>query len=333
VTDLSTLHCRPLPTPYSVGDVNVYLLEPARPGELLTLLDTGPHWEPAETALRQGLGSLGYAVADLEQILISHPHPDHYGLAGKLAAESGAAVLAHPHSRLTLEEGTSIGRRAAAFYQDWFTRNGVPPSAQERIALARSDTHHYAQPVSLSGLLNDGDRLSMGGLDWETLATPGHSAGMLCFYQPETRVLLASDHLIDEISSNPVVEPPPEGQTASPKRLLQYLEQLERVAALKPAVAYSGHGRPISDVAELVNRRGKFHRQRAERVWEQLGERPLTLFELTGRLFSPDLPPVHQFLALSEVQGHLDLLEAAGRVVCLSDEQVWLWTTAGQLSH
>ncbi len=321
-----TLHCLSLPTPFSVGDVNVYLLESDGYGGGPTLLDTGPLWQPAETALRQGLAAMGYAVSDLDRIIISHPHADHCGLAGKLAAESSAQVLAHPSSRATLEHGSAGSRWATLFYRKWLTRSGVPAQVQEAIAQGRATTRQYAQSVRVDAEVNDGDRLRMGGSDWETMLVPGHSGGLICFYEPETGILLASDHLIADISSNPVVEPPPDGESGRPKRLLQYLQQLERVASLRPAVAYSGHGQPITNVHGLAKERIAFHYQRADQVWESLVERPATLFELAGKLFSVELPPIHLFLALSEVQGHLDMLEDAGRARCSTDGPICYWT-------
>jgi glyoxylase-like metal-dependent hydrolase (beta-lactamase superfamily II) len=331
MTHLPNLHCLTIPTPFSVGDVNLYLLQPALPGERLSLLDAGPHWEPAERALREQLAALGHRVSDLEQILISHAHPDHYGLAAVLASESSAQVLAHPYAFPILEAGRGGEERTRAFYQDWFTRSGVPAEVQDGIAHAQANTHHFAQPVRPDISLQDGDRLSLGGLDWEVLATPGHSGGMVCLYQLGSGTLLASDHLIDEISSNPVVEPPPAGTDERPKRLLQYLQQLERVAALRPAVAYSGHGAPIHDVVGLVQRRIAFHQRRAEQVLRQLADQPLSPYELVGRLFNSSLPPVHQFLALSEIQGHLDLLESAGQAEYQADGAIGRWVATGSL--
>lgn len=325
VTLIPNLHAFSLPTPYSVGNVNVYLLEPTHASEPMTLLDAGPNWEPSEKALRHSLAQRGYSVKNLERILISHPHPDHYGLVGKLAAESGATVHAHPASRSTLETGDSNGQRADTFYREWLSSNGVPVPIQKAIALARDDTHHHSLPVQLSGTLNEGDEFRAGGLGWRVLATPGHSGGLICFYQSETGVLLSSDHLIGGISSNPVIEPPCDGELERPKRLLQYLFHLERVAALRPTIALSGHGSPIHDVPGLVKERIAFHQQRAEKLWRQMEGGPWNLFELTQRLFRSTLPPIHQFLALSEVQGHLDLLEAAGRAECSTDGSILRW--------
>jgi len=326
---LPRLHRLALPTPWSVGDVNVYLLEPGRPGESLTLLDTGPNWEATDSALWHKLAHLGHSIRDIDRILISHPHPDHYGLAAKLVTESGAAVCAHPYSQATLATGNSNHQHTLSFYHNWLNTCGVPAAVQNHIGQARQDTHDYAQPVIINQFLKDGDILRMGGCDWQVLFTPGHSGGMLCFFQPETRALLASDHLIGEISSNPIVEPPSAGQSERPKRLLQYIQQLERVANLQATIAYPGHGRPIKNVANLVHQRKVFHQTRAEEIWLELSKRPMTIYQLSIQHFGDNLPALHAFLALSEVQGHIDLLQANDRVTCLVSNGIHHWTAAG----
>jgi glyoxylase-like metal-dependent hydrolase (beta-lactamase superfamily II) len=321
---LAGLHPIELPTPFSVGDVNVYLLEPVQSFERLTLVDTGPDWEATQRALQAALGGSGYTVSDLQEILISHAHPDHYGLAARLVSESGARLAAHPDSQPALESGTSSSRRATAFYHRWLAECGVPAHVQDQIGLDREDSHQYARPVAVDCLLHDGDVLSLAGHQWRVLSTPGHAGGLVCFFEPESRILLSSDHLIATITSNPIVEPPSPGQSERPRRLLQYLEQLQRVAALKPAVAYSGHGQPITDVAGLVAQRIAFHQARADRIYQEL-DHPRTVYELVEKLFPVDLPPVHLFLAISEVQGHLDLLANQNRAACVASDATCLW--------
>jgi glyoxylase-like metal-dependent hydrolase (beta-lactamase superfamily II) len=320
------LHAIELPTPFSVGDVNVYLLQPARSFERVTLVDTGPDWEATQRALQAAMSRSGYALSDLQEILISHAHPDHYGLAARLVSESGARLGAHPNSQTALESGTSSSRLATTFYRRWLTECGVPSLVQDQIGLDREDSHRYVRPVSVDYLLQDGDELSLAGRQWRVLSTPGHAGGLVCLFEPESRVILSSDHLIAKITSNPIVEPPSPGQSDRPRRLLQYLEQLERVAALAPTVAYSGHGQPITDVAGLVAQRIAFHQARADRIYHEL-ERPRTIYELVEKLFPADLPPVHLFLAISEVQGHLDLLENQNRAACVISDATYLWKT------
>ncbi|MBN1813873.1 MAG: MBL fold metallo-hydrolase, partial [Anaerolineae bacterium] len=92
-TSLQHLHAIELPTPFPVGPVTVYLSD-AR-GEPLTLVDTGPHSSRTRTALDAGLAALGYVVSDLDRIVVTHAHADHFGLAAALKAESDAQVVTH----------------------------------------------------------------------------------------------------------------------------------------------------------------------------------------------------------------------------------------------
>ena len=325
---LPGLHTIRLPTPFSVGDVNVYLLQPAAFSDRLTLVDTGPHWDATRRALEAALAGLGHSVSDLRRILISHAHPDHYGLAADLVERSGAQVAAHPGSQPTLESGIAVDQLETSFYRHWLDQCQVPPPVQDQIRLDRDNSGRYSLPLSVDHLLADGDVLPMAGRRWQVLSTPGHAGGLVCFFEPASRTLLSSDHLIATITSNPIVEPPPPGRSDRPKRLLQYLHHLERVAALRPAVAYPGHGPPITDVAGLVARRLAFHQQRADRIYQELALRPRTVFELVRGLFPADLPPVHLFLALSEVQGHLDLLAHQSRAECVPSGAGCLWHPA-----
>ena len=93
------------------------------------------------------------------------------------------------------------------------------------LAKVRQGTSRYAEPVYPDGTLADGDVLQLGSEDWQVLHTPGHSGGLICLYQPQRRLLISSDHLIRDISSNPVIEPPDPGETERPRRLVEYMRQ------------------------------------------------------------------------------------------------------------
>jgi hypothetical protein len=74
-----------------------------------------------------------------------------------------------------------------------------------------------------------------------------------------------------------------------------------------------------------VTERIAFHQQRADRIHQALASEPRTVFQLVQALFRSELAPVHLFLALSEIQGHLDLLVHQGRAKCLSSEPAGWW--------
>lgn len=317
---MSYLHTIALPTPFPVGPVNVYLVE----GKPLTLVDTGPRYEPARQALHEGLAALGYTPADLEVIVITHPHSDHCGLAAELAAASGARVLTHPLNVSQLADYAADRTRRLAFYAALMAEAGMPWELVAQIDSTRRGYGRFAEAVAPDGVLEEGDVLTLGDEEWRVLHTPGHTSGLICLYQPERRLLLSSDHLLRDISSNPFVEPPPEGSDARPRPLLDYIAQLQRVAEMDVALALPGHGPVIDQPRELVAERIAFHQARAAALLACLQKGPATVYELTLALF-PELDPINRFLAVSEVMGHLDLLEAEGKVKSCSEGALRIW--------
>jgi glyoxylase-like metal-dependent hydrolase (beta-lactamase superfamily II) len=173
--------------------------------------------------------------------------------------------------------------------------------------------NHFAAPVAVDRTLAEGDLLPLAGRQWQVLHTPGHAAGLICLYEPSDGTLLSSDHLLADISSNPVVEPPPPGERERLRSLALYRDSLRRVAALDVRRALPSHGPIIDDVAGLVAQRLTFHQQRLDHIVEALRAGARTTWDVTQALF-PGRSPLDTFLAVSEVIGHLDVLEIEGRV-------------------
>ncbi len=316
---LPDLYQMALPTPFPVGPVNVYI---ARAAEGLTLIDCGPGTPQARAALEAGLAGIGHTLADLRRILVTHAHADHYGLAAALVDASGAQVFTHPFNRPWLEDYAEERQRRLAFYADILRISGVPDEIQRAIHHMRRSVGDYAETVRVAGDLNEGDGVMLAGRLWQVLHTPGHSAGLICLYEPHSRVLLSSDHLLRDISSNPLVEPSPPGHAHRLKSLVVYLAQLQRVAAMDIAAAWPGHGDRIVDVEGLVRQRLEFHAQRARAILEL--DTDLTVYKVARRLF-PRLDPLNFFLAISEVLGHLELLETEGYLSSTRRGEVMVW--------
>lgn len=108
--------------------------------------------------------------------------------------------------------------------------------------------------------------------------------------------------------------------------LVEYVGQMQRVAAMEVSVAWPGHGEPIHDVANLVGQRVEFHTRRAGRILELISGNVLTTYEVAHAVF-PRLDPISFFLAISEVLGHLELLESQGRLRSTQREGVVKWQT------
>jgi glyoxylase-like metal-dependent hydrolase (beta-lactamase superfamily II) len=308
-----------VPTPFKVGPVNCYLAM----NDPVTLIDTGTLYAKTRAELDRDLAQLGIARRDLQRIIVTHAHADHYGLAAELVGDSGAEVWTHRFNRPTLESYESDRRRSNEFYWQIMVESGVPEEERQRIAEGRHGGERYAGTVKVNRTIDEGDVIHVAGRDWRVYHTPGHAGGLICLFDPKARLLLSNDHLLRDISSNPVVEPSPEGGPR-PHRLVEYIQHLQRMVELRPSIAWTGHGAPIDDVAQLVRQRLAFHARRADRILELIGLEEKSAYEIAQPLFGR-LSGIDSLLALSETIGHLEWLQEQGRVRSAQREQIVWW--------
>lgn len=297
-----------LPTPFQIGDVNTFLIE----GDPLTLLDCGVNSDDSYAALKTYLGELGHSVEEIGQVIISHHHTDHMGAIERIVQASAAEVLAHPYTIPFLETPHAIRARNRSFTDVAFRQAGVPQHILDVLDEVDDYFESMMSSASVARTLDEGDTISVGARDWDIYHMPGHAGGMIVLFDPASRIMLASDHILAHISSNPLIEAPDPGQKR-PRRLIDYMHHLRRAAGLNPSVAYTGHGDPVTNIRELVDKRLEMHRRRADKVLSLFEGEPLTLYDLTVKMF-PRVPERESYLTLSEVLGHLDVLEVEGRV-------------------
>lgn len=165
----------------------------------------------------------------------------------------------------------------------------------------------------MDSALEDGAELAIAGVVWQVLYCPGHANNLICLYQPDARVLIGNDHLLAHISSNAIVSAPPPGEEVRRRPLIDYWQSLYKVAALDIAVVLTGHGETVVDVRGLIDQRFAFHQRRLARLLELIAAGNQTVWQLTQALL-PRLGAGDLFLAVSEVIGHLDVLESQGKV-------------------
>ncbi len=299
----------PLPTMLPIGLVNVYLLE----GEPLTLIDTGPRTEDSEAALRKGLKTLGHAVDDLEQILLTHGHVDHTGLAEALRRDSGAKLLVPENDRPIVErfEETFAARRKR--FCDALLRSGAPEGTCDLVDDFMEWVQSLGGPARVDGSIRDRDLIRAGRFELKAFHTPGHSAGSTCFLEPDG-VLFSGDTIIREVTPNAVFG----GADGVSLGLGDYLASLRRLRALPVTDILPGHREPFRDVKQYAAEyQAKFAERQAEIV-RLLKQGPQTPFDLVIGLFGT-LPIQEVLLGVTEVLGHLEVLTSEGLVA--SDEK------------
>jgi glyoxylase-like metal-dependent hydrolase (beta-lactamase superfamily II) len=300
-----------LPIPFPLKTMNVYFIDEAP----RTLVDAGIKTEASFDTLKKGLETIGYGLDSIERILITHGHIDHYGQAKRLSSFSGAPIYIHPKEYGRIRSIIhSLG-----YLKSILMRNGAPEALVNGAIQFIESAQNMADPLEEAFFLNDGDAISFKSMTWKTLLLPGHSPGLICFHWPEKKILFTGDHLLKEITPNPVLNVPEYRLPFRYPSLKDYLTSLEEVEKLDISLLLPGHGEEVHDMKGLIQKIFAHHKERMERILLSLSHGEKTTFEVAMDLF-PGVPPFEIFLGISEAVGHLDILKEKG-IVLLKEKE------------
>jgi glyoxylase-like metal-dependent hydrolase (beta-lactamase superfamily II) len=306
---LAGIHRFAIPTPFAVGRVNCYLIE----DEPLTLVDTGPNSGKALDELTARLAERGHSIDDLELIVVTHQHIDHLGLVEILVEHSGAEVAALGVASERLAGFDEDAEREDEFAVEVMLRNGIPEDVTVALRSVSRGFRGWGSHVTVTQPLADGGALELGDRSLEVMHRPGHSPSDTVFWDERRRILLAADHLLPHISSNPLIARPLDGSSPRPQALVTYIDSLRRTRELPAEIVLPGHGEPITDHVALIDSRLAGHVRRKEKIHRLIAEQPRNAYELAQALWG-NVAVTQAFLTLSEVIGHADLLVNEGRV-------------------
>ena len=320
------IHRLAIPTPFAVGRVNTYLIE----DDPLTLVDSGPNSAKALDELERGLASLGHRVEDLDLLVVTHQHIDHLGLLDVLARRSGAEVAALDRLAPYVERYGEDAELDDEFADALMRRHGLPEDVVVALRSVSRAFRAWGSSAQVTRRLHDGEELRLRDRRLTVQYRPGHSPTDTLFWDSDRRILIAADHLIKHISSNPLIarEPgaPPDPDRRS-KSLIAYLESLRRTRELPAELVLPGHGEAIEDHVALIDERFRMHQRRADKIHGLIAQRPFSAYEIAQELWG-NVAVTQAFLTLSEVLGHLDLLLADGRARELREDPVTRFTAA-----
>jgi glyoxylase-like metal-dependent hydrolase (beta-lactamase superfamily II) len=310
------IHRLAIPTPFAVGRVNLYLID----DDPLTLVDAGPNSGRSLDELESQLRGLGHELEDIGLILVTHQHIDHIGLVSIVARRSGADVAAIDKLVPFVE---SYGDHAAeddAFAAQLMLRHGISPDVVQALQSVSLAFRAWGARADVTRVLHDGDVVELRDRRLEVGWRPGHSPTDTVFLDAERRTLIAADHLLAHISSNPLVTRPLDG-TERPQALVTYLDSLAKTREMDVDLVLPGHGEPIENHRELIDQRFKLHRRRADKIHGLIAERARTAYEIAQALWG-NVAVTQAYLTLSEVLGHTDILLNEGRVREVEDAEV-----------
>ena len=303
------IHRLTIPTPFAVGRVNVYLIE----DDPLTLVDAGPNSGTSFDELQRALAALGHSLEDIELVIITHQHIDHLGLVSLVAQRSGADVAALDVAVPFVENYSQEAQADDAFAREVMLQNGIPEDVVSALSAVSQAFRAWGARADVTRVLRDGEDMAFRDRTLRVHHRPGHSPTDTVFHDSERRILIAADHLLGHISSNPLITRPPEGSSERPQALVTYLDSLRATREMDVELVLPGHGDPVTDHRTLIDERFALHRRRADKIERLLAERPRTAYEVATALWG-NIAVTQAYLTLSEVLGHVDLLLNDGRV-------------------
>ncbi|MGQ4871831.1 MAG: MBL fold metallo-hydrolase [Candidatus Thorarchaeota archaeon] len=299
-----------VPTPFPVGPVNCCILD----GHPLTLIDCGPRYPPAIKELRAALDELGHDFLEVQQILLTHGHIDHAGLAGSIAAGGRDAgpgntpVYIHSEDLRRVANHQRYIRGRMQAYIDIAVRSGAPEAI---VAAMKQDSlaEYFAalgESVPHAVALADGNKVASPIGPLKVIWTPGHTRGCVCYAADEQHVLFTGDHVLLDISSNPSLDF--EGPGIS---LLTYLDSLRRILTYDGYLVLPGHREPIQDLARRVEELRADIEDKLDRLCDALGPAPTTMYDLSRILYG-NYGLNQLVLALAETTDLARVLEQQG---------------------
>ena len=321
------IHRLEVPTPFSVGAVNAYLIE----DDPLTLVDTGPNSGTSLDQVERGLAGLGHRVEDLELIAVTHQHMDHLGLVDVLSRRSGAEVAALDALAPWAADWAASMEAEDAYADAVMARYGVPADVRAVLRGMTASFRGWGAPMHVTVPLTDGVTITLRDRELSVHHRPGHSPSDIVLHDRRSGVLFAGDHLLPEIASNPLISRPLGGATDASQResaLLAYAASLQLSRAMEVDMVLPGHGAPFTDHRQLIDQRLETWRRRAARLHGILAEGPRTAYELAQATWG-NIAVRQAYLMLSSIIGQADLLLADGLVQeAVRDDGVVVFTAA-----
>ncbi len=301
-----------MPVAFAPGHVNVWALEDEdERGPCWTLVEAGfPDDATRASWLTALTGDLG--GRPVRRILVTHCHPDHFGLGQWLAEQTGARIWMSLGEYLTAQAW--FGDTPASgidLMADFFRLHGLP--AEQTDAMRREGSRYRrtvgALPVAMRRIL-PGEAITIGRDRWQAIVGYGHSPEHLSFHRPHDPVLIAGDMLLPKISPNtPTLPFEPEADAVG-----QYLDSIERFRALDPdTLVLPAHGDPYRGIAARVDALRAHHAERLDQM-VALCARPTAAFDLLPHLFKRALDSFQTRFAMGEVIAHLNHLFLTGRL-------------------
>jgi glyoxylase-like metal-dependent hydrolase (beta-lactamase superfamily II) len=294
-----------LPLPFPLRIVNCYLL---RDDGRWTIVDAGLNYPPGQAAWLAAFDALGIRAESIARIILTHAHPDHYGMAGWLAERSGAPVLLSPTEQAFATYVWGGGEPVIQAVAALFRQHGMPGDLVAAVCDQMVALRPMTRPLAETAALAPGTRLRIGAREFQAIPTPGHSDGHLAFYCADERLLLCGDTVLTKITPN--ISLWPHGR---PNPLADFLRTIDELERIEVDLALPGHGPLITTFGRRLAELRAHHDERLLAVERAAGD--AAAFIVCTKIFPTEQLSAHQIrFAMAETLAHLEYLVGVGRL-------------------
>jgi len=270
------------------------------------IIDTGLNRDECLNAMKSGLEELGVDLSKTD-FFITHLHADHFGLVAKL---------------VTKTSNIYFNRKDAELIETWegfepmIKYAGTQGFPEEELwnALNQHPGHKFGSEwIPHLNIMSDGEEIRVGDFSFQCVETPGHTLGHMCLYEPDKKIFISGDHILDDITPNIQCWSDDENP------LKHYLKSLDKVADLDVDLVLPGHRRMITDMKARIEELKHHHEIRIDEARRILNEGDMSAFQVASKMKwdidaeSWDAFPVAQkWFATGEAISHLRYLEEEG---------------------
>lgn len=299
----------PLPFP-GLDRVNAYLLTDDRG---CTLVDCGMYLPDDETSdhgwddLVAALAACDRKPSDIERLVVTHTHIDHYGLAARLKGSTGCEIWIHLQG---LEELDLLRNPEVVVEQlrETYADHGISGEKLDELTSFEDWRRFVADIIDADRWLSDGDSFEVGARSWQVIHTPGHANSHICLFDSEQSLMISGDHLLATIT------PHIDFRRGQGDPLGDFLESLEKVEKLAPRIVLPGHGRPFEDGAERARATVRHHERRLGAIVQVVRREARSADQITDEIFGSTLLHFQKRLALGEALAHIHYLRLRGEL-------------------
>lgn len=291
------------------------------------LIDCGWNTDEAYGALEEAMAEAGTHPSEIQKLLITHVHADHYGMSGRLKEMADCTVVVHEKDADVVRDRYLNPEKLAAQQAQFLDLHGMPPS--EAPIQGHSPAPGRDRPVwpaTPDQLVAGGEFISLGDFNLQVIWTPGHSPGHICFYEPDRKILFTGDHILPTITPNVSLHIQSHG---SP--LADYSRSLDVVNALDVEHVFPAHEFNVKDLKVRVAEIHDHHEKRLEEMYRCVEPGGSTAYEVASRVewATGKMATFDTFLqraATGETLAHLEYLFEDGRLakVKRGNQLYWL---------